>query len=979
MVEERLEAVFTANVTDFEAKIKQVNSRLTKVDTKFKRFSDTLNKPVGANFGQNFSRVLDQANASLARSTSAFRDSFRSASSLSTGFSVLGGAAGALLNPVTLATAGIAGLGAAGVSAVKSGAALESKLIRLQALARETDTEFKKTRAGIDAINSSFSEFSSLDVTQSLIDLNKAGVSTADALKLLPTSLKASIVSGEGVVETNSQILDTLKQFQLGFGESARVADVLTKQSLSAKLEISDLAEALQNSGNDAASLGISVEEAAAALGVLAENGITGFKAGEKLRQVLNKLFRAQESGAKVLEKLKIDLVDQNDEFRSLTDVLQQVDKALKGATASERDKILSTIGQAESTGALVALVNASNTSLVEFNRLNKNSIGILNKQTAALDKGVNKALDRFNNQVGRSALVLGEGLIQVTGLEQKLNSITGVIQTTTDAALFLGKALGTAFSKAKAAKDFITGESLLEAQRKKLVAENNARLGLDKPKTSKTNLNLDEPLKTNLNVDVPPAVKSELERLKQDRERFKKLFEDLNSSSRLSSPSSSVGSDFEKERVTRLKEAGGLLRANNQFLNESLAVQKQLSVLGVEKNLNLNKDNQVKLTQLDLEKAQLEQSLARKEITREQFDLSNQELASKRSAIEFEASLNNIVQQTNNLLREKTALDLQAKQSILDRVEPLNTELQALQSKLQLSSANKLKESEILDLQNSILDLQQRIKVTKSEINTASEQGKLRLDNELASLTAQEEQLIKLRDIKTQIQEVQFSTSSLNSFSNEANSRLANINSQVQQLASGITGAFQDGKFEAKDFARVAINAVSSIAQSFANSGGGGAAGGIASLASGLLGSFGGFFAEGGSPPVGKVSIVGEKGAELFVPKQAGTIIPNDILKSLSAGGIDVPRTPNGVPALKLNVEAQEMPAGSLTPVTNQASPMVVNINNNVSTLNSDGFKALYRDPSFQNQVRARAIDAVERASERVFNNSPFKRRRGG
>ena len=37
--------------------------------------------------------------------------------------------------------------------------------------------------------------------------------------------------------------------------------------------------------------------------------------------------------------------------------------------------------------------------------------------------------------------------------------------------------------------------------------------------------------------------------------------------------------------------------------------------------------------------------------------------------------------------------------------------------------------------------------------------------------------------------------------------------------------------------------------------------------------------FAEGGRPPVGQPSIVGEKGAELFVPDQAGTIVPNDQL----------------------------------------------------------------------------------------------------
>lgn len=44
--------------------------------------------------------------------------------------------------------------------------------------------------------------------------------------------------------------------------------------------------------------------------------------------------------------------------------------------------------------------------------------------------------------------------------------------------------------------------------------------------------------------------------------------------------------------------------------------------------------------------------------------------------------------------------------------------------------------------------------------------------------------------------------------------------------------------------------------------------------------------FADGGDPPVGVPSIVGERGAELFVPKQAGTIIPNHQLSSVLGGG---------------------------------------------------------------------------------------------
>ena len=50
-----------------------------------------------------------------------------------------------------------------------------------------------------------------------------------------------------------------------------------------------------------------------------------------------------------------------------------------------------------------------------------------------------------------------------------------------------------------------------------------------------------------------------------------------------------------------------------------------------------------------------------------------------------------------------------------------------------------------------------------------------------------------------------------------------------------------------------------------------------------GLFGLLG--FANGGEPPVNQPSIVGERGAELFVPRTAGTIIPNNSLSSMMGG----------------------------------------------------------------------------------------------
>jgi TP901 family phage tail tape measure protein len=73
--------------------------------------------------------------------------------------------------------------------------------------------------------------------------------------------------------------------------------------------------------------------------------------------------------------------------------------------------------------------------------------------------------------------------------------------------------------------------------------------------------------------------------------------------------------------------------------------------------------------------------------------------------------------------------------------------------------------------------------------------------------------------------------------------------------------------------------------------------------------GFVGGMFAEGGRPPVGQVSIVGEKGPELFVPDTAGTIVPMTsagsgasitVQNNITVQGIDLSSTDTARQVLK-------------------------------------------------------------------------------
>jgi lambda family phage tail tape measure protein len=105
-------------------------------------------------------------------------------------------------------------------------------------------------------------------------------------------------------------------------------------------------------------------------------------------------------------------------------------------------------------------------------------------------------------------------------------------------------------------------------------------------------------------------------------------------------------------------------------------------------------------------------------------------------------------------------------------------------------------------------------------------------------------------------------------------------VNALWGSMTSAIDNFVDHGKFSFSDFATSVIKdllkiqlkaAAVNLMGMMGAGGGGGGGGGFWSSVGSILG-----FANGGSPPVGKPSIVGEKGPELFVPKTAGTVIPN-------------------------------------------------------------------------------------------------------
>lgn len=126
-------------------------------------------------------------------------------------------------------------------------------------------------------------------------------------------------------------------------------------------------------------------------------------------------------------------------------------------------------------------------------------------------------------------------------------------------------------------------------------------------------------------------------------------------------------------------------------------------------------------------------------------------------------------------------------------------------------------------------------------------------------------------------------------------------FNSLVGSMNSAIDNFVKNGKFNFKDLIKSMIQDLlalqmkmqaMNIVKGLFGGGGffgslfGGGATGTTSLPINTSFLGGRAYADGGSPPIGVPSLVGERGAELFVPRQAGTIIPNHQLANMLGGG---------------------------------------------------------------------------------------------
>lgn len=266
-----------------------------------------------------------------------------------------------------LKTGGALAIGAAAAGGYAAGRFLQpalgfgKEMSRVQALTRidKNSPQFKALREQALKLGSE-TQFTASDAASGQSFLAMAGFTPQAIQAALPGVLNMALAGGVELGETSDIGSNILTQFNLTADQMDRVGDTLTAAFTRTNTDLRALGETMKYTGPVAAKLGISLEEAAAMAGMLANNGLRGSDAGTAMRASLSRLASPPKAAADALKELGVSVADARGKMRPMEDVLLDLYKATQKYGQVDQVSFFKDIAGEEAFVGLQTLVAAA-------------------------------------------------------------------------------------------------------------------------------------------------------------------------------------------------------------------------------------------------------------------------------------------------------------------------------------------------------------------------------------------------------------------------------------------------------------------------------------------------------------------------------------------------------------------------------------------------------------------------------------------
>lgn len=293
---------------------------------------------------------------------------------------------------ISIGIAGSLALGGLGLGAsLKQFTSFEQGLSNVKAVTDATDVQMKQLSDTAKELGAS-TAWSALEVTEAEELLGQAGFSVSETITALPGLLSLASAGQLDLASATDIASGTLRAFSLSASDSGHVADVLALSASATNSDVTGLGEAMKYVAPVAQSLGVSLEDTAAAVGLLSNANIKGSQSGTVLRQTLARLASPTDEAAKFMKKYGINAFDANGNMKSLSGVVDNLNSSLGGLTSQKRADVISTIFGTESMSGVLALMNQGGESLSDLSKR-------LREAKGSADKMADTKLDNLAGQ----------------------------------------------------------------------------------------------------------------------------------------------------------------------------------------------------------------------------------------------------------------------------------------------------------------------------------------------------------------------------------------------------------------------------------------------------------------------------------------------------------------------------------------------------------------------------------------------------
>lgn len=332
---------------------------------------------------------------------------------------------------------GTAAMGMAAAAPVGLSIGFEDSMARVGALANATKEDLAQLTDQARQLGRD-TTFTASQAAEGMGYLAMAGFNTKQTMAAMPGMLQLAAAGNTDLGRTADIASNILSGFKMKADEMGVAADALAKTFTSSNTTLESLGETMKYVGPVAASVGLSMQDTAAAAGLLGNVGIQGSQAGTALRAALlrlaappkmakealaeltgtagpelDELYEQMEDVAgasQTLSDLGVNTKDAQGNLRPLADILEEINAKTKDMGTGDRAEVFKKVFGTEASAAMIALADQAGKTVDEQgNRI----VDALGKPTTALRKYMGEV-----NASGGTAARISKQMNDTTGGE---------------------------------------------------------------------------------------------------------------------------------------------------------------------------------------------------------------------------------------------------------------------------------------------------------------------------------------------------------------------------------------------------------------------------------------------------------------------------------------------------------------------------------------------------------------------------------